>query len=123
MEKKRILIIDDEKGFTKLVKLNLEQTGNYEVIVENEGKKSFDTAKRIRPDLILLDIMMPEMDGTVVAQMIKADNTLEETPVVFLTSIVKEDEISSRGDNIGGYPFIAKSVNFEKLIEIIERHI
>ncbi|MBU1062534.1 MAG: hypothetical protein KJ952_07465 [Candidatus Omnitrophica bacterium] len=48
MEKKKILIIDDEKGFTKLVKLNLEQTGNYEVIVENEGKKSFDTAKRMR---------------------------------------------------------------------------
>lgn len=123
MAKKRILVVDDEKGFSELVKLNLEKSGQYEVVVENDGTKALAAAQKARPDLILLDVMMPGIDGSDVAESIKADNVLKDTPIVFVTAILTEDEASSRGNTIGGYPFIAKPVSSEKLIDCIERNI
>ena len=62
-EKKRILLVDDEPSITRLLKLNLEQTGDYEVATENVSKAALATAEEFRPDLILLDVMMPDLDG------------------------------------------------------------
>jgi len=123
MEKKKILIVDDEVNFTKMVKLNLEETGQYEVMVENNSSNAFGDAKEFKPDLILLDIMMPGMDGGDVASQLKSDNTLKNIPVVFLTAIIKEDEIDSHDGSIGGHPFIAKPVSTEDLIKYIEKYI
>lgn len=61
--KKKILIIDDDKVYTELVRAILERTGKYEVGIENRGLHGLDTAKRSKPDLILMDIMMPHTDG------------------------------------------------------------
>ncbi|NIO11966.1 MAG: response regulator [Deltaproteobacteria bacterium] len=121
MEKKKILIIDDEVGFTNLVRLNLEDTGNYEVREENEGARGLQVAKSFRPDLIFLDIVMPDMQGTDVARLIKEDAALKNVPIVFLTAIVSAEETDSHGGMIGGNPFLAKPVSSEKLIETIEK--
>ncbi|MDO8602660.1 MAG: response regulator [Candidatus Omnitrophota bacterium] len=120
MEKKRILIVDDEENFTKIVKLNLEETGEYTVKVENNSSNAFKAAKEFKPDLILLDIMMPGMDGGDVASELKTDNAFKDIPVVFLTAIIREDEIDG---SIGGHPFIAKPVSAEDLIKHIKEHI
>ena len=123
MEKKKILIVDDEENFTKMVKLNLEETGEYTVKIENNSNNAFMAAKEFKPDLILLDIMMPGMDGGDVASELKTDNVLKDIPVVFLTAIVKEDEMDSQDGSIGGHPFIAKPVSAEDLVKHIKKHI
>ena len=102
MDKKKILVIDDEKDFTKLVKLNLEQTGDYEVMIENEGTSALNTIRQFKPDLILLDIVMPDANGGEIAQEIRLDEGLKSIPVVFLTAIVTKEEVASQGGKMGG---------------------
>lgn len=123
MEKKKILLVDDEEAFGRMVKLNLEKTGEYEVKIETKGAQALDSVKEFRPDLILLDIVMPDVDGAEIARQIESEEALKNIPLVFLTAIAKEDEVVSEGGIIGGYPFIAKPVTTEKLIDSIKRNI
>jgi len=123
MSKKRILIIDDEVSFTRLVRLNLEETGHYEVYIENKGKAALDTALEIKPDLILLDIIMPDMDGGDIATHIKAEPNLKNVPIIFLTATVRKQEVQERGGVIGGYSFIAKPAKTQDLVNLIEQHL
>jgi len=123
MEKKKILVVDDQESFCRLVELNLEETGEYEVRTETKGTKALDSVREFRPDLILLDIMMPDVSGEDVAQRIRSDVTTKDIPIVFLTALVKKNEVADRGGIIGEYPFLAKPVTAEKLIDCIERNI
>ena len=77
-EKPRILIIDNNRDFTYSAKVALERTGRYSVWEENEPARAHQTAQRVKPDLILLDIAMPETDGGEVAARIESDLTLEQ---------------------------------------------
>ena len=122
MNTKKILIIDDEEKFTKYVKLNLEATGKYEVRVENNGARGLEAAKAFKPDLILLDVMMPDMDGSEVSEQLKEEDSCKNIPVVFLTAIVTNKEINEKGSVIGGHPFIAKPINLKNLISSIEQN-
>jgi two-component system, OmpR family, response regulator len=121
--KKRILIIDDEAGFTRLLKLNLEATGDYEVREENRGPNGPGAAREFKPDLILLDVMMPGMDGGAVAERVQADRSLKSVPIVFLTAAAKQEEVTAHAGRIGGFPFIAKPISLSKVIEVIEQHL
>ncbi|OGW75569.1 MAG: hypothetical protein A2Z72_01470 [Omnitrophica bacterium RBG_13_46_9] len=94
---KKILIIDDEEDFTKPVKLNLEAIGKYVVRAENKGALGPSAVKQFKPDIILLDILMPDMEGNEVAYQIKSDKDTKNIPIVFLTVIAKEDEIKKEG--------------------------
>lgn len=123
MNKKKILIVDDEENFTKLVKLNLEYGGRYKVMTENSAKSAFNSVRMFKPDLILLDVIMPDMDGGSVANQIKSDEDLKDIPVVFLTAIVTKNEASSRNDVVAGRPFLAKPVTKEQLIDCIEKNL
>jgi CheY-like chemotaxis protein len=96
MEKKKIMIVDDEERFAQMIKLNLETTGQYKVRIETEGEKALPAAQEFQPDLIFLDVMMPGLDGGDVAKQIKDDKDLKNTPIVFLTAIVSENEVSSK---------------------------
>jgi CheY-like chemotaxis protein len=122
MDKKRILIVDDESGFTRLLKLTLEKTEKYTVLEQNDGTKARDTAREFKPDLILLDIVMPKIDGGDVAGQIKADPQLKDVRIVFLTAIVSKNE-SIPGGMIGGLPFLAKPITLEGLIQCIEENL
>ena len=123
MNKKRILIVDDEISFTRLLKLNLEQTNDYAVRVENRAEDAFTTAREFRPDLVLLDIMMPRMFGGDIAARLRADANLKTTPIVFLTAAVKRNEIASHQGCVGGLPFIAKPVDFQEVVDCIEKQL
>lgn len=123
MNKKKILIVDDEENFTKLVKLNLEYGGRYRVMTENSAKNAFNSIQMFKPDLILLDVIMPDMDGGSIANQIKSDENLKDIPVVFLTAIVTKNEASLKNDTIAGRPFLAKPVTKEQLIDCIERNL
>jgi CheY-like chemotaxis protein len=119
--KKKILVIDDEASITRLLKLNLEQTGKYIVREENNGTKGLATAREFKPDLVLLDVMMPDLDGGDVAASIEADPQLKKTPVIFLTAAVKKEELAERGNIIGGYPYIAKPLDVKGVLAAIEK--
>lgn len=119
--KKRILVVDDEVAMTRMVKLNLEQTGNYEVRTENKGRLAIDAAREFRPDLMLLDIMMPGVTGDEIAAQIKQDPSLSNIKFIFVTAIVTRDETDDSATDIGGNIFLAKPVKAQELIETIER--
>jgi CheY-like chemotaxis protein len=123
MLKKKILIIDDERDFVEMIKLNLEDTGEYEVMSESAGSKAVNAAKAFRPDLIFLDVIMPDMDGGEVLANLKKDVYTSGIPVVFLTAIVAEDEADSVGHGISGYPFLSKPVSVTRLIDTIKKNI
>jgi len=117
MGKKRILLVDDEPSFTRVLKLCLEKTGSYEVREENRGTMAMATARQFKPDLILLDVVMPDIDGGEIASGIMADENLKDTPIVFLTAAVAKDEEGV----ISGHPFLAKPVDTEEVIKRIEK--
>ena len=121
--KKRILVIDDEVSFARMVKLNLEKSGAFEVRVENLAMNALSAAREFLPDLILLDVIMPGMDGGDVSKQIKRDRNLKGTPIVFLTATVSRREAGAGGLNSGGELFLAKPVSVESLIACINEHI
>ncbi len=122
MAKKRIFVIDDEPGITRTMKVNLERTGVYAVGTENHAPHALAAAREFQPDLILLDVMMPEMDGGEVAGEIQSDPALQHVPIVFLTAIVSPNETGGRYMDSGGQTFVAKPVNLDALITCIEEN-
>jgi DNA-binding response OmpR family regulator len=122
MDKRRILVVDDEAGVTRMLKLFLEATQAYEVRTENHGSRAVAAVREFRPHLVLLDVVMPDMDGATVAAEIGADAKLKDTPIVFLTALVTREEAGGSGRNIGGRPFVAKPVDPDRIVELIEKH-
>ena len=123
MDKRKILIVDDEKGFSEMVKLNLESTNKYVVKIEIDSSNALLAARKYLPDLILLDVIMDKMEGPDVASAIKKDPTLKGIPTVFLTATVTEKEVVAGNGMIGGHPFVAKPSNLETLLDVIEKNI
>lgn len=123
MRRKTILLIDDETGFTKIVKLTLESAEKaYHVHECNDPSKALQIAREIHPDLIVLDVIMPEVDGGDVLALLKADPVLKKTPVIFLTATVTKQEVTSHNGHIGGSIFLAKPVSLEELERCIEEN-
>ncbi len=122
MAKKRILLVDDEKSLTNLLKLNLEETGNYEVRVENWAEDALPAAKQFKPDLVLLDIIMPRMPGGNVASLIDNDPELKGTPIVFLTAAVRKHQVEENEGIICEHPCLAKPATVDEVVAMIEKH-
>jgi CheY-like chemotaxis protein len=122
MNKKRILLVDDEPGVTTMTKLNLEKTGQFDVKVENHSTRVVDAARGFDPDLILMDITMPDMDGPEVMSKIRDDSKLSATPIVFLTAVVSKFETGDNELKRGGQVFLSKPVNMKTLLACIEQH-
>jgi len=120
--KRRILIVDDDANSTHLVKILLERSGPYFVQEENDPTKADQTAHEFKPDVILLDIVMPKMDGGELAEQIEADRELHDTPIIFLTALVTHGEAKS-GLHIQGHPLVAKPISIPELIDAIEKHL
>ena len=123
MDKKKILIIDDEQSFSEMVKLNLESTNKYEVKLEIDSRNALSSVRKYRPDLILLDVIMAHMEGPDVARVISEDSALKEIPTIFLTATVTQKEVDEGGGMIGGHPFVAKPSSLETLLDAIDKNI
>ena len=121
-EKRRILIVDDDRGASHLIKILLEKNGRYVVLEENDAAKAHQSARNFRPDLILLDIMMPQIDGGDIAAQIDADPGLQRTPIIFLTALVTKTEAKA-GLHIQGHPVLAKPIDIPELINRIEENL
>ncbi len=123
MGKTKILVVDDEERLTKMVKLNLEQTGDYEIRTENLATNALNAAREFKPDLIILDIMMPDISGDVIAQQLLDDEELNDIKIIFLTALVTKGEIKAKGSEIAGRTFMAKPVKIDELITCIEEQL
>ncbi len=121
--KKRILIIDDELSFLRMLKLNLERTGRFEVYGEINGTRALEMVRSFRPDLILLDVVMPEIGGEEVAKQLKADKQLCLIPIVFLTATVTRDEVQPPPVHLGEYVFLAKPAALAEVLACIDKHL
>ena len=121
--KTRVLIIDDGVEFTNIVKLTLELKGQYEVCVENNPLNALATAQRFRPGLVLLDVIMPELDGGEVQRQFKADASVSHIPIIFLTATVRQKDVDEHNGIIDGAAYIAKPVTADGLIKAIEDHL
>jgi len=123
LSKKKVLIVDDEESFCRMLKLNLEQTGNYNVVTETQGKNVLSLAKKINPNIIILDYIMPDMDGGEVLQQLSGDSVTKNIPVVFLTAIATKDDTDDSGSMIGGHHILAKPIKTEDIIRCIEKYV
>lgn len=120
MARRKILIVDDEKEFAWLVKLNLEELGEYEVEVETVPRNVVETAKRFCPDFIFLDVVMPDLEGPDVFSELKNHNEFKNVPIVFLTATITKEEVEAHDGRIGGHQFFAKPGSLDELILCIE---
>lgn len=120
MAKIKILIVDDEENFAYIVKMNLEQTGNYEVAVETRASNASGAATSFKPDLILLDIVMPDKDGFEVLKALKSKDKTMAIPVVMLTA-VGDDSAKIKAAEQFSEGYVIKPVSTEALRTKIER--
>ena len=114
----RVLIIDDEAPIRLLCRVNLEAEG-MEVIEAPNGESGIEKARRERPDVILLDVMMPRLDGWDVAQVLVGDALTKEIPIAFLTARAEVRD-RARGLDIGGVEYVTKPFNPLELAPLIE---
>lgn len=123
--KRKILMIDDEVDFCYFTKKNLENTGEFEVIVENKASDGIRAAIEQQPDLILLDIIMPELNGSEVAFRLVNDPRSKDIPIIFLTCLAEEKDLNEYDGLklIGGRRFLAKPCQTEELIKVIKETI
>jgi CheY-like chemotaxis protein len=121
--KTRILVVDDEPEFSSMLKASLESGGYFEVAEENNETHAVNTARVFGPDLILLDVMMPHLEGSEVATMIREDRQLKDTPVLFLTALVSEADAPTGSYSSGGNTFVPKSLPLDRLMECINQAI
>jgi two-component system OmpR family response regulator len=120
--KKNILIIDDEEAFTKMLKMTLELNEGYEVCVVNDPRLAVDTAREYSPDIVILDMVMPDMDGGEVHRLFKADSVLKRIPIIFLSAIPPQKDDAKHKEFIGVSYYVVKPVSAMTLMGIIEDH-
>ena len=119
--KKKILLVDDETSFCALLKLNLERRGPFEVLTTSNPHAVVKLAKENQPDLILLDILMPEMDGMTLAASLKGNKDTEDIPIAFLTALADEEEVRNIKCQTGDKYILSKlGTNEELLISVTE---
>ena len=115
----RVLVVDDEAPIRLLCRVNLEAEG-MKVLEAADGVEGVETAKAERPDVILLDVMMPGMDGWQVAESLIADDATRHIPLIFLTARAELRD-RAKGLELGGVDYITKPFNPVELASIVDK--
>jgi PleD family two-component response regulator len=124
MKTNRILVIDDNLNATKVARVILERTGHYEVRELNDPTQALPITQEFRPDLILLDVCMPNVEGSAVAEKINDTPGFDGISIVFLTCIVTPGEVGKNGTVIiGQHEYIAKPARPNILLACVERNL
>ena len=118
-DKKKILVVDDEPHIVRLVEVNLQRAG-YDVLTAMDGIEALEQVKANRPDMIVLDVMMPRMDGFTVLKHLKADPETKEIPVIMLTAKAQDADIF-RGWQSGVDSYLTKPFNPMELLTFVKR--
>ena len=121
-DKPRILVVDNNSQFARSARLLLYQSGKYVACSVVDPRRALETARSFKPDLLLVDLIMPQEDGIEVAAQLEADWVLHGVPIVFLTSLITAAEASD-GRRIGGHRILPKPVSAPELIRIVEENL
>jgi putative two-component system response regulator len=122
-EKKRILAVDDQVSNTRMLKLYLERTNDYVVMEVNDAKTALSAAEEFQPHLILLDVMMPSIDGGELAASFQENPKLKAVPIVFVTGAVTKREVEARGGRSGGFTFLAKPIVMSEVVACLKHYL
>lgn len=117
MTKKRILVVDDEPAMVEMIKMRLE-ANDYDTLSANDGQNGFEIAKKEKPDLIILDLMLPKMDGFKVCGLLKSDSRYRNIPIIIFTAKAQPDDIRLSKE-IGADAYIMKPFEPETLLKKI----
>ena len=117
----KILIVDDEPDFAEMIKMRLEANG-YDIAVAYDGEEGIERAVRDKPDMILLDVMMPGMDGFEVLRHLKRRAETRDTPVVMLTA-KGESKSMFDGQELGCADYLIKPCDSKELLAVVNRHV
>jgi two-component system alkaline phosphatase synthesis response regulator PhoP/two-component system response regulator VicR len=115
----RILAVDDEPNIVRLIQVNLERHG-YQVETANNGAQALTKIKANRPDLVVSDVMMPEMDGFELLANIRRDPTLMDLPVIMLTAKAQDRDVM-QGYQTGADMYLTKPFNPQELLQFVKR--
>lgn len=116
----RVLAIDDEEDVLELIKLQLEAAGGFVVKTQSDSSQAMTTAREFGPDVILLDIMMPKVDGSELAAQFKTDAVFGSTPLIFLTALVTRQETRTASFVGGTRTYLPKPIDWAELIASIQ---
>jgi CheY-like chemotaxis protein len=119
-EKKKILIVDDERDALFILEKGLTARG-YSVITADNGNEAITLARSEHPDLIILDVAMPVMDGGQVAEKLQEGLSKKDIPIIFLTALFPKRKEEEQGHVVAGHVFIAKPYDIEELLTQIEK--
>jgi len=122
-DKKRILLVDDEKDITESLTINLEATGKYVVHTVNDPRQAVSEARNYKPDIVILDVVMPKMDGGDVQSAIRSDPQLKDVPIILVTALLSNDEIGGGAREASGDYMLAKPVRLPVLVNLIDQRI
>src|SRR5207253_7503012 len=120
--KSRVLIVDDNSRFARSAQLFLEHTGNYFACAVNDPRRALETARSFKPDLVLVDLIMPQADGSEVAAQLEADWALHSVPIVFVTSLITPEEARD-ARRIDGHRISAKPHTAAELLRVVEENL
>ncbi len=115
---KKILIVDDEPNIVMTLEYTFKKS-NYEVFIARDGQEALDIVKNNFPDVIILDIMMPMVDGFATLEQIRKDENLNHTKVIFLSAKNKESDIE-KGLALGADAYMTKPFSIKKVVEKVE---
>lgn len=118
---KKILVVDDETEFVDAVKMRLEANG-YEVVAAYDGRDGVEKAKKERPDLILLDLVMPKSNGFEALSKIKSDLKTSAIPVVILTAKTESEYVMDAG-KLGATDYVVKPVSMQGLVDVVKKYL
>ncbi|MFH1413834.1 MAG: response regulator [Candidatus Omnitrophota bacterium] len=119
-EKRKVMLVDDEVAFLSLMKLNLQERGNYAVLTLSNARDIISKVHSFKPDIIILDMIMPHIGGLEVCQMLNDDPVGERIPLIILSALSKDlDRLKAY--KLGVLDYITKPVNTDMLISKIER--
>lgn len=118
----KILIVDDEIDIVESIKFRLELDKEIECITANDGEEAISKAKNERPDLILLDVMMPKINGYKVARMLKYDMAYKDIPIIMLTARSQESDIKI-GEETGVNEYVTKPFELEELVVLVKKYL
>jgi CheY-like chemotaxis protein len=121
-EKPRILIVDNNSRFARGARLLLDQSGKYIACSVIDPRRALEAARSFKPDLVLVDLIMPQEDGPEVAAQFEADWALHGVPIVFLTSLITAEEAKD-GRRVYGHRILPKPTSSSALFELVEQNL
>lgn len=121
MDKKRVLIVDDEPDVVESVKFSLELE-NIECLEAYDGEEALSKAKNENPNLIILDIMLPKINGYKVSRLLKFDEAYKNIPIIMLTARAQEKD-KQLGEDTGADEYVTKPFEMDELIKLVKKYL